>query len=105
MLAYDKHKANYKRPAKQCRIADDENAITRVQAVNAESNPKNLMFAMSWQKKANQLVTKVIVDAALQLRLVEKPAFKAIVNEQSKMSVPVHCLSRKTLADNNYFIC
>lgn len=53
ILAYDKHKANYKGPVKQIRISEGESAITQVQALNAESTSKNEMIAMSWKKSGS----------------------------------------------------
>lgn len=99
---YEKHKqTSYIPPAKNNRLNDeDDNNETGKRKIEIVSSGRSDMFSMSWQKTADQLVTKVIVDAALPLRIVEVPAFKSMVRELSKMSQPVHCLSTKTVKSN-----
>lgn len=58
--------------------------------------PPPNMFRKGWQKKADMLVTNLIVHNALPMRLVEMPEFKHLVSELSTMPQAVHCLSMKT---------
>lgn len=61
------------------------------------STPQSQLFAISYQKAADVLVTNLIVDAALPIRLVECAAFKDLVVKLSQMTREVHCPSTYTV--------
>lgn len=68
--------------------------------VVVSTKPAPPMFEGSWQKLADQLVTRTIVSASLAIRLVEISDMQEMVKQLSMMPVAVHCPSPYVVKKN-----
>lgn len=106
---YEAHKARKASPhavSVPLPIATDDDAMNTASASTPTATiapatstaAAGSMFRKGWQKKADMLVTDMIVNNALPMRIVEMPEFQVLVKELSSMPQPVHCLSVKSVA-------
>lgn len=94
---YEQHKISMSKVVRtKLRKTDgDCGSLATIAAVTTSGSN---MFHKSWQKKADILVTNMLIAAALPIHIVEVPEFKELVSQLSKMPEPVHCLSTKTVS-------